>query len=48
MLISYPKDCSTTLIKQVLPKFRHPTKFFNASPELFRVRLFGEFLEIPE
>ena len=28
---TYPKDCSTALIKQVLPRFRNPTKFLRAS-----------------
>ena len=30
-LLTYPKDCSTALIKQVLPRFRNPTKFLRAS-----------------
>ena len=30
----------------MLPKFRNPTRFFNAPPELFR--LFGEFLATPK
>ena len=30
-LVTYPKDCSTALIKQVLPRFLNPTKFLRAS-----------------
>ena len=29
--LTYPKDCSTALIKQVLPRFLNPTKFLRAS-----------------